>query len=77
MTDRTEQDAALIARVVRGDDAAFAILYRRHAPLVRLIAYRGLGDAAAADDIVQEVFVDAWRNAGVYDPDTARACGPG
>jgi RNA polymerase sigma-70 factor (ECF subfamily) len=68
MAGPPDPDAVLIGRVARGDDGAFSTLYRRHAPVVRLIAYRGLGDAGAADDVVQEVFVDAWRHAAAFDP---------
>jgi RNA polymerase sigma factor (sigma-70 family) len=60
--DDTE-DAALVARVRLHDDRlAFAQLVRRHQGMVRAQLRRLLhGDDAAADDLAQEVFLQAWR----------------
>ncbi len=56
-------DQALVARVLLGNDrGAFEQLVRRHQGLVRAQLRRLLhGDAAAADDLAQEVFLLAWR----------------
>lgn len=56
-----EQDSEEIALAARGDRAAQSALVRRHLPRVHAVASRMLGDAAAADDIVQEAFVRAWK----------------
>ena len=53
-------DAALIARVRRGDADAFAQLYDRHAALVFGVARRMLGDATQAEDVAQSVFMQIW-----------------
>jgi RNA polymerase sigma-70 factor (ECF subfamily) len=64
--DDRPDDAALIERSLR-DAEAFAGLYDRHAaPLHRYVARR-LGDGAA-DDIVAETFLDAFRRRHKYDP---------
>ena len=64
--DGRPDDAALIERSLR-DAEAFAGLYDRHAaPLHRYVARR-LGDGAA-DDIVAETFLDAFRRRHKYDP---------
>ena len=61
-------DEDLVA-ALDGDGAseALAALYARHASVVFGIAARAL-DQAAAEDVVQEVFLGVWRQAGTYDP---------
>ena len=54
-------------RVAGGDADALAALHRRHARLVFRIAAQTL-DRAAAEDLVQEVFLAVWRNASRFDP---------
>jgi RNA polymerase sigma factor (sigma-70 family) len=56
-------DAELIARVVVDDDrAAFGTLVQRHQSAVRqFLRHLARGDAALADDLAQETFVQAWR----------------
>lgn len=57
--DRLEQfdDVELIARVNRGDEAAFAALYHRHKDWVAGLAYRWTGDRETALDVLQETFL--------------------
>jgi RNA polymerase sigma-70 factor (ECF subfamily) len=63
-----EDDAALVARLVDGDEDALRRLYDRLARRVRGIALRLLARPAEADDVVQETFVEVWRSADRYDP---------
>jgi RNA polymerase sigma-70 factor (ECF subfamily) len=63
-------DALLAARLAAGDDHALAEVFDRLAPAVHATALRVLGDGAAAQDVVQEVFVELWRHPGRYDPGT-------
>ena len=61
--------AELVRRTQRGDHAAFASLYDRHAKLVRAICFDATGDAAAAEDLAQDVFLRAYqRIAQLRDP---------
>ena len=55
-----DDDAALVARARSGDRQAEAALYRRHGPRLLARTTHLLGDAAEAEDIVQDVFVTAF-----------------
>jgi RNA polymerase sigma factor (sigma-70 family) len=61
-------ERALMTRVAAGDAAAFRQLADRHTPLVHALAWRLLGDAAEAEDVVQEAFVKLWVNAKGWTP---------
>ena len=52
----------------RGDQAAFARLYDATAPRVYGLVVRVLRDPAQSEEVVQECFLDIWRNAARYDP---------
>ncbi len=62
-------DAVLAARLAAGDDHALAEIFDALARNVYGSALRVLGDDSAAQDVVQEVFVELWANPGRYDPD--------
>lgn len=61
-------DALLAARLAAGDDLALAEIFDRLAPAVYGGARRVLGDDAAAQDVVQDVFVELWSHPDRYDP---------
>ncbi|MGH3447421.1 MAG: ECF RNA polymerase sigma factor SigK [Nocardioidaceae bacterium] len=65
----------VLARVARGDQAAFTELYDATAAMVFGVVLRVLRDHAQAEEVSQEVFVEAWRFAPRYDSaqGTARA----
>lgn len=73
--DTRRLDVATITAVAGGDRAALATLYDRHAGLVLALARRLLGDAAEAEDLVHDVFVEVWQRAGRYDPERASVRG--
>jgi RNA polymerase sigma-70 factor, ECF subfamily len=60
-------DAALVARVARGNVAAFGALYDRYARDVYALAAHALGPDDA-EEVVQDVFVRLWRSAHQFDP---------
>jgi RNA polymerase sigma-70 factor (ECF subfamily) len=64
----TLDDAALIAEAAHGEASALSELYDRHAPLMASVAQRILGDRELAEDLVHDVFMEAWRAAANYDP---------
>jgi RNA polymerase sigma-70 factor, ECF subfamily len=60
-------DAALMQRVASSDQEALATLYDRLAPTMLRMAYRMLRSQREAEDLVHDVFVEAWANAHRYD----------
>ena len=61
-------DALLAARLAAGDDRALADVFDRLAPSVYGGALRVLGNGSAAQDVVQDVFVELWSHPDRYDP---------
>ena len=54
-------EAALIERCRRGDLGAFEEIYRAHSPRLFALIHRMVGNAADAEDLLQEVFLSAHR----------------
>jgi RNA polymerase sigma factor (sigma-70 family) len=65
---RRAEDAALLARIVDRDQAAVEALYARYSGPLYSLAYRVTGADRFAQDVVQEVFVAVWKDAGRFDP---------
>jgi RNA polymerase sigma factor (sigma-70 family) len=63
--DSPDQDAAL-ARVARRDPAAFAALYRRYVTPIYRYLYSRVGEAAAAEDLTAQVFIEALEGLAGY-----------
>ncbi len=61
-------DEALMAKVARGDEAAFRQLSRRHVLAMVGLARRVLGNAADAEDVVQEAMLRVWTHAPRWEP---------
>ena len=62
-----ERDHGLIAAVAAGDQRALAELYDRHASALLGVALRILRTRQDAEDLVHDVFVEAWQRAGDFD----------
>lgn len=60
---------ALMARVARGDEAAFAELYDATSPLAFGVIRRVLRDPSQSEEVLQEVMVELWRTAARFDPE--------
>lgn len=69
MADTDHEDAVLVARVAKGDDTAFALLYRRYLPLVVRWSLRKTRNRELAADLASEVFAAALIASRRYDPD--------
>ena len=64
--ENPDADRDAIARIVAGEGAALAELYDRLGGAVFSLALRIVQDWSTAEDIVQDVFAQAWRQAGRY-----------
>ena len=60
-------DFALLSAIRSGDEKAIEELYDRYSAIVYSVALRVLGDTGAAEDILQEVFMQLWRNPAAFD----------
>ena len=61
-------DAALVRGLLRKDVNAFEQIYDRHSRIVYSLVLRILQQSASAEEVVQDVFLQLWRNASRYDP---------
>jgi RNA polymerase sigma-70 factor (ECF subfamily) len=76
LTARPEQDeldSELLRAVARGDEAAFARVYDRYAPILLGLMLRILRSRPEAEDVLQEVFLQVWQQARSFDPARGRA----
>src|SRR3954467_4022037 len=71
MSTSKETDLALVARCREGDLGAFEELYRAHAGRLYGLAFRMLGNAADAEDQLQEIFLSAHRKLESFRGDAA------
>jgi RNA polymerase sigma-70 factor, ECF subfamily len=67
--DKAERlaDEELMPLVGRKDPEAFEVLYDRHGGVAFSLAYRIVGDRAAAEEVVQEAFISVWRSGARFD----------
>jgi len=61
------KDTVLVERMRSGDESAIGQLYDRYSGIVYSVALRVLNDTGAAEDVLQEVFLQLWRNPAVFD----------
>jgi RNA polymerase sigma-70 factor, ECF subfamily len=62
-------DQRLVAGMVAGDRDSVGALYDRYAPIMLAVAVKMLGGHREAQDLVHDVFLEAWLHAGDYDPE--------
>jgi RNA polymerase sigma-70 factor (ECF subfamily) len=62
-----DADAALLRRMAAGDESALGALYDRWSGLVHSVVTRIVADAGDAEELVEETFLQAWRQAGRYE----------
>jgi RNA polymerase sigma-70 factor (ECF subfamily) len=60
-------DEELMPLIGEKDAAAFEVFYDRHGGVAYSLAYRIVGERAAAEDVTQEAFVSIWRSGARYD----------
>lgn len=59
-------EVELMQRVADGDDAALEDIYNRYAGMLKALILRVVKDYGEAEEILQEVFIQAWRQADRY-----------
>jgi RNA polymerase sigma-70 factor, ECF subfamily len=69
ISEQARDDVVLLRRAAKGDEDAFADLYRRNQAALYRFALRMTGSAWAAEEIVQDVFMTLMRNPKKYDPE--------
>jgi RNA polymerase sigma-70 factor (ECF subfamily) len=60
-------DSMLIERMMAGDEAALSNLYDRYSAMLFGMLMRILRDKQAAEEVLQDIFLQLWRNAGQFD----------
>lgn len=63
-----ESDRALVRALATGDREALGVLYDRFGAMLLTAATRALGSDREAEDLVHDVFLEAWHRARHYDP---------
>jgi RNA polymerase sigma-70 factor (ECF subfamily) len=66
--DTAAELAALLPRCAAGDHAALRRIYDLQAPRLKGLALRITGSAMLAEDVLHDVFLRVWQQAGQYDP---------
>jgi len=66
-----DEDADLVARCRAGETEAFERLYRHHSPRIYSLASRMAGSAEDGEDLLQEIFLQAYRKLGSFKGDAA------
>ena len=61
-------DIRCVRALARGDSTALAELYDRYSPLMLAVGQRVLGSRREAEDLLHDVFLEAWRAAKDFDP---------
>ncbi len=64
---QTTSDEVLIARIAGGDRLAMQVLFARHQVRVYRFVLRLVRNEATAEDLISEVFLDVWRQAGKFE----------
>jgi len=65
--DEVSPDATLMQQLLRRDVSAFEELYERHSRIVYSLVLRILRQGTTAEEVVQDVFLQLWRNSARYD----------
>lgn len=66
-SSQVSPDAALVQRLLQRDVRAFEELYERHSRMVYGLVLRIVQQASTAEEVVQDIFLQLWRNASQYD----------
>src|SRR6202048_4550295 len=65
--DQETSDQVLVGLIAQGDKGAMQVLFGRHNVRVFRFLMRFVDGEATAEDLVSEVFIEVWRNAGQFE----------
>ena len=63
----TQPDSALVERIMAGDEGALSALYDRYSGMLYAMLLRILKDTGAAEEVLQDLFLQLWRGAARFD----------
>jgi RNA polymerase sigma-70 factor (ECF subfamily) len=69
------EDAELMAEIAGQNPAALSELYDRYGSILKALVIRVVNDEAEAEDLLQEIFLQVWRQADHYSRDKGKALG--
>ncbi|MEM8675172.1 MAG: sigma-70 family RNA polymerase sigma factor [Cyanobacteria bacterium P01_G01_bin.67] len=72
LTPPSSEDTALMQRIAQQDQVALSLLYDRYARVMYSLAYKMLGNAEEAEEVVLDMFSQVWRTAERYDSQRGR-----
>ena len=73
--DASVLEAKLLSSIAEGDERAMAALFQLHSQLVFSVALRVLRERSAAEDVMQDVFLQIWRDPPSFSPARGRLGG--
>lgn len=68
-------DEVLMSRVAQGDSNALSLIFDRHAGVIKSVIFKIIHNEAEAEDVLMEVFHEAWNGAGKYSAQKGKALG--
>ena len=74
-TGNEENDETLMTRVAGGDSKALESLFDRHAGVIKSVIFKIIHNEAEAEDVLMEVFFEAWNGASKYSAEKGKALG--
>jgi len=73
--EKEESDEELMTRVACGDSKALEGLFDRHAGVIKSVIFKIIHNEAEAEDVLMEVFFEAWNGAAKYSAEKGKALG--
>lgn len=73
--DNEENDEVLMTRVASADSDALEKLFDRHAGVIKSVIFKIIHNEAEAEDVLMEVFFEAWNGASKYSAEKGKALG--
>ena len=68
-------DEGLMEKITQGQQSALSELYSRHAETLRGLIAKVVHEESEADDVLQESFLQIWREAASYSPEAGKPLG--